>query len=316
VRADRLIQVLLHLQSRPRVTAAELADVLEVSVATARRDLVALSAAGVPVYPQPGRGGGWSLLGGARTDLSGLTEPEARALFLAAGPATSSSSEARAALRKLVRALPATFREDAEAAASATVVDPNRWGADVPERPAVVETLQRAVVARRSVRLRYTGATGRTSDRHVDPWGVVDKHGVWYLVAGTERGPRTYRVDRVEELEVGDEPAKVPAGLDLERLWEEITGEVEALRSTTWATVLVPEEHLFVLRGQFGRHVHVEDVDDGRARVRVGASSPLDVARWLAGWGAGAEVLEPEPVRDELARLGAELVARYGGGIR
>jgi predicted DNA-binding transcriptional regulator YafY len=310
MRADRLIQVLLILQGRPRVTAAELASTLEVSVATARRDLEALSAAGVPVYPQPGRGGGWSLLGGARTDLSGLTQHEARALFLHAGPATSSSDQARVAMRKLVRALPATFRADAEAAAAATVVDPDRWGANRADRPEAVDALQRAVVERRRVRLRYTGATGRTSHRHVDPWGLVDKHRVWYLVAGTDRGPRTYRVDRIESFDVGDEPP----GLDLEEAWATISGEVEALRSTTWATVLVPEPDVHVLRSQFGRHCEVERIEDGRARVRVGASSPLDIARYLAGWGGAAAVVEPDCVREVLARLGAELVARYGDG--
>jgi len=318
MRADRLIQVLLHLQSRPRVTAAELANVLEVSVATARRDLEALSAAGVPVYPQPGRGGGWSLLGGARTDLTGLTAPEARALFLLAGPSTRSSDDARAALRKLVRALPATFRAEAEAAAAAVVVDRERWSATDRATPPEVEALQRAVVGRRRVRIDYTGATGRSSRRVVDPWGLVDKDGVWYLVAGTERGPRTYRVDRVGALEVTDEPAVVPDDLDLQAEWRRVVGEVEQKRSATWATVLVAPEHVAVLRDQFGRHAQVEDAggdgDDaggGMVRVRVAAPRPLDVARHLAGWGAQARVLGPPEVRAELARLGAELVAQH-----
>ena len=95
MRADRLITALLLLQRRGRVTAAELAAELEVSVATARRDLEALSAAGIPVYPQPGRGGGWSLVGGARTDLSGLSAPEAQALFRLAGPAAALSDQAK-----------------------------------------------------------------------------------------------------------------------------------------------------------------------------------------------------------------------------
>ena len=128
MRADRLVAALLLIQSRGRLTAAELADELEVSVATARRDLEAMSAAGIPVYPQPGRGGGWSLVGGARTDLSGLTASEAQALFLLVGPAAAVSGEAKSALRKLVRALPQTFREEAEAAAGATMIDPTRWG--------------------------------------------------------------------------------------------------------------------------------------------------------------------------------------------
>src|SRR5438094_9989885 len=148
MRADRLVATLLLMQSRGRVTAAELARELEVSVATARRDLEALSAAGIPVYPQPGRGGGWSLVGGARTDLSGLSAAEAQALFLLAGPAAAVSDEAKAALRKLVRALPQTFRADAEAAASATVIDPTRWGAIGCGHPTLVGMLA-AVVNRR-----------------------------------------------------------------------------------------------------------------------------------------------------------------------
>src|SRR5688572_16358568 len=151
MRADRLVATLLTLQARGRVTAAQLADELEVSVATARRDLEALSAAGIPVYPQAGRGGGWSLVGGARTDLSGLSAPEARALFLLAGPAAGAASaatgsgvsgEARAALRKLVQALPPGFRAEAEAAAGATLVDPTRWGERDRRRPELVERLQ------------------------------------------------------------------------------------------------------------------------------------------------------------------------------
>src|SRR3977135_4416748 len=153
MRAGRLVATLLLMQARGRVTAAELAEELEVSVATARRDLEALSAAGIPVYPQPGRGGGWSLLGGARTDLSGLTATEAQALFLLVGPAASVAPEAKPALRKLVRALPDPFRADAEAAADAVVIDPTRWGEHGRERPDLVQVLQNAVVRRRRVRL-------------------------------------------------------------------------------------------------------------------------------------------------------------------
>src|SRR3982075_4276131 len=114
MRADRLVATLLFLQSRGRVTANEVAEELEVSERTARRDLEALAMSGVPVYSQAGRGGGWSLVGGARTDLSGLTADEARTLFLVAGPSSAATPEVKAALRKLVQALPATFRAGAE----------------------------------------------------------------------------------------------------------------------------------------------------------------------------------------------------------
>src|SRR5690242_376519 len=187
MRADRLVATLLLMQTRGRVTAAELAAELEVSVATARRDLEALSAAGVPVYPQPGRGGGWQLVGGARTDLTGLTAGEAQALFLLLGPATGGAgAPARSALRKLLRALPETFRSAAEAAADAVVVDPARWGEHGRERSDLVELLQSAVVRRRRVEIVYARPGREPTTRRVDPLGLVDKDEVWYLVAGTD----------------------------------------------------------------------------------------------------------------------------------
>ncbi|QFZ23019.1 helix-turn-helix transcriptional regulator [Saccharothrix syringae] len=312
MRADRLVAALLFLQSRQRVTAGELAAELEVSVATARRDLEALSTAGIPVYPQPGRGGGWALVGGARTDLSGLSAPEARALFLLVGPAAAISGEARAALRKLLRALPEGFRADAAAAADATVVDSAGWGEPDRRRPEVVELLQRAVIHRRRVRLAYARRAGEVSERLVDPWGLVDKDDTWYLVAGTERGRRTFRVDRVVSAAETEEVATRPDDFVLAEAWRGIVGEVEELRARTEATVLVEPRYVSVLRSQFGRHCVVEgESDDGRARVRLAAPTPLDIARNLAGWGAQLDVVAPRSVQQELGRLGAELVARY-----
>ncbi|MFI6866258.1 helix-turn-helix transcriptional regulator [Nocardia sp. NPDC050406] len=313
MRADRLVAALLLLQSRGRVTAAQLAEELEISVATARRDLEALSAAGIPVYPQMGRGGGWSLIGGARTDLSGLSATEAQALFLLVGPAAAVSGEAKTALRKLVRALPQTFREEAEAAAHATHIDPTRWGEPEKRRPAMVELLQAAVVRRRKVRLTYENVRHQRSERLIDPWGLVDKDDDWYLIAGTDKGQRTFRVDRIVEAEPTEEPAHRPDDFTLAAAWEEVVGEMERKRSRTWATLLIETRYVRVLRDQYGRHCETEaDLDDGRSRVRVGAPTALDIARHLAGWGALVQVLEPPSVRAELARIGAELRAGYG----
>jgi len=313
MRADRLVAALLLLQARGRLTAAELADELETSVATARRDLEALSTAGIPVYPQPGRGGGWSLLGGARTDLSGLTAPEAQALFLLLGPSASVVPEAKAALRKLVRALPDTFRADAQAAADAVVIDPARWGERDRPRPPLVDVLQRAVVARRKVRLTYTNRTREQTMRLVDPWGLADKDDVWYLVAGTENGQRTFRVDRVLEAVVTDLVAERPDNFALPQEWERIVDEVELRRGGVWATVLIGSGHLPVLRKQFGRQCEVDGpVEDGRVRVRVQAPTATMIAQHLAGWGALVEVAESETVQAQLARIGAELAERYG----
>jgi predicted DNA-binding transcriptional regulator YafY len=312
MRADRLVATLLLMQARGRVTAAEVASELEVSVATARRDLEALSAAGVPVYPQPGRGGGWSLVGGARTDLTGLTSSEARALFLLAGPAADVAPAVRSALRKLVRALPATFRDDAEAAAGAVVVDPAAWGERDRARPERLDALQDAVVRRRKVALEYENREHRRTRRVVDPWGLVDKDEVWYLIAGTEDGQRTFRVDRIVEVTVTDLAAQRPAGFDLAREWERVVAEMEGRRSLVSATVLISQRLLPILLDRFGRHAEpVGTGADGRVRVRVAAHLPIGIAQELAGWGNAVEVLEPESVKAELARLGAELVATY-----
>jgi predicted DNA-binding transcriptional regulator YafY len=301
------------MQARGQVTAAELATELEVSVATARRDLEALSTAGMPVYAQVGRGGGWSLLGGARTDLSGLTAYEAQALFLLVGPVASALPEAKSALRKLVRALPDTFRADAESAAAAVVIDPARWGEHPKARPPLVEALQTAAVRRRKVRLVYTGRTRARTERLIDPWGLVEKDDVWYLLAGTERGQRTFRVDRVVSAEMTKEVAERPAEFDLAQAWERVVDEVELRRSGLSATVLIDSRLVPVLQKQFGRQSEVgATLPDGRVRVRLEAPTALMIAQPLAGWGAAIEVEDSADIRAELARLGAELVGRYG----
>jgi predicted DNA-binding transcriptional regulator YafY len=305
--------VLLLLQARGRVTAADVAEELEISVATARRDLEALSTAGIPVYPQPGRNGGWQLIGGARTDLSGLTAPEAQALFLLVGPAASIAPDAKAALRKLVRALPQTFREHAEAAAEAVVIDPARWGEHTKERPELIRRLQDAVVRRLKVRLVYAGRGREQSERLVDPLGLVDKDDMWYLIAWTPKGQRTFRVERVVSAELTDEPFERPADFDLSAAWNEIVEQMEVRRSGLTATVLMDERYLWVMQGRLGRHCEVDGMEGDRVRIKVTAPTPLMIAQDLAGWGGSIEVLDPPSVQAELARLGRELAGRYSG---
>ena len=182
------------------------------STRTARRDLEGLAMAGIPVYSQPGRGGGWTLIGGSRTDLSGLTAAEARTLFLVAGPSTA-TPELKAALRKLVQALPATFRSEAEAAAGAVVLDPTSWDHGRPAPPPHLESLQQAVIEAVQVRLGYTRRDGAVSARVVHPLGLVVKNQVWYLIAWTDAGQRTFRVNRVRSVEPTGEPVQRPEGL-------------------------------------------------------------------------------------------------------
>lgn len=218
----------------------------------------------------------------------------------------------KSAHRVLVRALPDTFRADAQAAADAVVIDPASWGEPERGRPPLVEQLQDAVVRRRRLRLTYRPRTGEPGHRLVDPLGLVDKDNVWYLIAGTERGRRTYRVDRIDAAEPTGEPATRPAGFDLSEEWRDVRREVERHRARVSATVLVPASVVAPLRAQFGRYATVlGEQPDGRVRLRVAANLPVAIAEQLAGWGARVEVQAPESVRAELARIGAELLDRH-----
>ncbi|SDT33345.1 Predicted DNA-binding transcriptional regulator YafY, contains an HTH and WYL domains [Microlunatus soli] len=320
----RMITALLLMQSRGRITAAELAVELEVSVATARRDLEALSTAGVPVYPQPGRGGGWSLVGGARTDLSGLTAAEAHELFLLLGPGSADSELARSAVRKLLRALPGTFQADAEAAAAAVRTDAASWGDLDRERPALVGPLQQAIIDRHKIIIDYRSRTGSPGPRTVAPLGMIDKDGRWYLIATPDDagGSRTYRVDRIADLTETEEIFQRPQGFDLVANWREVVDRIESERGRVSATVLVDRSRLSAIRSHFGRYFRVvddrlrapADHDHGpeRVTVTVAAQSVRAVAEQLAGWTAVSEVIGPAPVRHELAAIGEELAARYG----
>jgi predicted DNA-binding transcriptional regulator YafY len=296
------------------VTAAARAEEREIPVATARRDLAALATAGVPVYPQPGRNGGWSLVGGARTDLSGLTAAEARTLFLVAGPSSAVTPEAKAALRKLVQALPETFRAEAEKAASAIVLDPADWGGRAPATPPHLEALQQAVVESLQVRLGYTDANGAVTERIVHPLGLVSKGTTWYLVADTDAGRRTFRVWRITSAELTEQPARRPPDFDLRTAWDEVVASLDDRRRLRPVRGLADPQVVRWLRVQFGNRLSVGDAaEDGRLPVTIGFPEGYDdPGRELVPYTDGLEVLDPPDVRRRLAALGRTLVARYG----
>ncbi|HYL52413.1 MAG TPA: WYL domain-containing protein [Acidimicrobiia bacterium] len=314
MRADRLVATLLFLQARGRVTAAEVAAELEVSVKTARRDLEALSIAGIPVYSQAGRGGGSALVGGARTDLSGLTAAEARTLFLVAGPSSAITPAAKAALRKLVRALPETFRAEAEKAASAIVLDPARWGGKAPSTPPHLEALQHAVIEGVQIRLGYTDARGSVTERMVHPLGLVSKGTTWYLVGDTDAGRRTFRVWRVRSVELTEEPAVRPPDFDLQRAWNEIVATLDERRGLRHVHALADPQAVKWLRAQFGTRVIFGEAEpDGRIDVDIAfPATHEDPARELAAYADSLEVLDPE-VRARMAEFGRMLATRHAG---
>lgn len=312
MRADRLVATLLVLQARGQVTAAELAEELEVSERTARRDLEALAMAGVPVYSQRGRGGGWTLLGGARTDLSGLNANEAKALFLVAGPSSSATPEVKAALRKLVRALPATFRPAAEAATGAVVIDPAGWGRVAAAAPTpFLDPLRHAVVDGKVAVLGYRDRSGATTERPVHPLGLVAKGGAWYVVAMTDKGRRTFRVDRVTSVTVTDAPVKRPNDFDLAAVWQEIEATVEERRTPARCRLVTTAAMVPRLRAEFAKRLTVVEDRGDHALCELRGYNPFILAVELAGYGSYLEVTEPDDVRAHLAEIGAALVATY-----
>jgi predicted DNA-binding transcriptional regulator YafY len=312
MRSDRLVAALLVLQARTRVTAHQLSEELEVSERTARRYLEGLSMAGIPVYSRPGRGGGWELVGGARTDLSGLTADEARALFLMAGP-SAATPEIRTALRKLVQALPSTFRGEAEAAASAVVQDPAGWDQPAPDQPEYLELLQRAVIDAVQIELGYSRADGRASLRMVHPLGLVVKSQVWYLIGQTDDGQRTFRVSRVQSARITDLPAARPDDFDLSAAWHAIVTTMDARRAPVSVRVRVGPDVVDVFHYLFGtRMAEGEPGQDGRVEVEIRGHSELMVARQLAGFGERVEVVSPAGVRHHLLAIGQALVRQCG----
>jgi predicted DNA-binding transcriptional regulator YafY len=226
----------MMLQAHERLTAGEIAGRLGVSDRTVRRDLDVLGELGVPLYSERGRGGGWRLVHGWRSDLSGLTADEAHGLFLVAGsaarPGLGLEPAVDSALRKLLAALPAATRPDAEAVTATLLVDPGRWGGPAATPPAQLALLAGILRAGHRARVRYAGRAARAAgeparDRDLDPYGLVQKGDVWYLVAGTDTGPRTLRVSRMESVIELDEPAHRPADLDLPALWAQSRRAVE-----------------------------------------------------------------------------------------
>jgi len=314
MRADRLVAVLLLLQARGRVTAAEIAEELEISERTARRDLDALALAGIPVYSQQGRGGGWELIGGARTDLSGLTAAEARALFLVAGPSSAATPEVKAALRKLVQAIPEPFRVDAEAAATAVIVDPSAWGGKVSPEPPLLDELRDAVVAGDQIRLGYVDRKRNETSRVVHPLGLVTRRSTWYLVSNSAEGQRTFRVDRVTRVERLGQPVERPEGFDLAAEWKRISAEVIGKRRPQTVVALLDTGALRMARFILGEQLKV--VGDaqgagGRVEVEIMGPSHAMLAAQVAGFGRAMEVIGPPEVHTEIARIARELAAAY-----
>jgi len=318
VKSDRLLSIMLLLQTRGRVPAHELAERLEVSVRTIYRDVEALSAGGVPVYAERGRHGGIALLPGFRTDVTGLTADESRALFVLAAQGVHSAlgldSAIGSALRKVMAALPEPHRPAAELTSRRILVDASRWMGG--PTPAVdLGVLQDAVFAERRLRLRYRhGGTAAPRTYTVDPYGLVSKAGVWYLVADRRGRPQLFRADRVRSAVLTDAPVQRRPGVQLADAWEVLKRQVEDRTGRIPATARVRRTHVDMFLRLFGNVLTELLDDDGHSEwitVRL-AYAAVREARSLLSFADNVEVLDPPEIRAELARCGAAVTALYG----
>ncbi|GGZ48544.1 transcriptional regulator [Streptomyces inusitatus] len=318
MKSDRLLSILLLLQTRGLVPATALAERLEVSVRTIYRDVEALSAAGVPVYAERGRHGGITLLPGYRTDVTGLTEDESRALFvLAAQGAHTALGLDRAlgsALRKIMAALPEPHRPAAELTSRRVLVDPERWL--TRPGPAVdLDVLNTAVFTDRRLGLRYRrSVTSEPRDYLLDPYGLVAKAGIWYLVADKEGEPRIFRVDRVVSATVLDEPVRRRPGLELAALWQSLRSRMSDRPPGAVVTARIHRDRLDLLLRMYGGLLTgdpvPEDGDSEWSRIELGFDI-LPAVRALLAFGDGVEVLSPPAAREELIRTAAAVTSLY-----
>ncbi|MFD9908890.1 helix-turn-helix transcriptional regulator [Streptomyces sp. NPDC059063] len=325
MKSDRLLSILLLLQTRGQVPAHELAERLEVSVRTIYRDVDALSASGVPVYAERGRHGGIALLPGYRTDVTGLTADESRALFILAAQGAHAAlgldSALGSALRKVMAALPEPHRPAAELTSRRILVDASRWargpGTGLPVDHLGV--LQDAVLADRRLRVRYLHS-GASEPRAytLDPYGLVSKAGVWYLVADLRGEPRLFRADRVRAATAADEPVRRRAGVELADVWEELKRQVERRAGGVEVTARVRRRvYERFLRLHSGTLTQVVEDDGAGEWITVSLDfEAVGAARTLLPFADTVEVISPQRVREELARAAAAVTALYVSEFR
>ena len=308
MKASRLLSILMLLQSHERMTARALAQTLEVSERTILRDVDHLSAAGVPIWAERGREGGFRLRPGWSTQLTGMTEPEASALLLAGLPGAATDlglgGAALSARLKLVASLPTPLREQAAKVADRLHIDPVDWYR-AAETPSQLQEAAQAVWLGKRIRVRYA-SWSRTSWRELEPFGLVLKAGVWYLVAreSGQRAVRTYRLASVLELMPGRGSFKRPPSFDLVSHWRESSARFEAELRPLQARVRVSARAMSWLRHARSPHVEVAGGDndrDGWRSVMLALESIEQGARQILGFGGEVQVIEPASLRTLVA---------------
>lgn len=321
MRADRLVSLVLLLRQRGRLTADALARELEVSTRTVLRDIEALSAAGVPVYAERGRHGGFALLPGFQTELTGLNHDEALALLVAGtrrgAQGFGLGSALASAMLKVVDALPESHRAIASDAAQRLLIDPETdllsrrlIAEEVPD--AIVTEIRRAVLAGHKLRIHYAAVDQTPAWRTVDPIGLVTARGQGYLLATRSGADRTYRLARVLAAEELPEPAQRPNRVDLDRAWQEHSTRFRMGGDQVTVLVRVNPARRDALVST-ALSVRAEEPDtDGLLRLEVTFQDARHAEWALWELAADAEALSPQWLRTSLRDRAAAMAVCYG----
>ena len=312
MRADRLLSILLLLQSRRRVTARELAERLEVSERTILRDMDALTTSGVPVLAERGKGGGWSLLDDYQTKLTGLSPLEIQSLFLVRSARLLEDlglkHETEAALIKLQASLPAAGREQADVARRRIHIDPRGWR-DPGEAVSCLPTLLDAVWRGRRVHFLYARALGEVGERTGHPLGLVAKGSTWYLVANVEGDTKTYRVSRIREVTPLNEAATYAADFDLAAYWERSATEFREKLPRYYATFLAKPSVMRWIRYR-GWRLEEETPEGECFRVKLRFDVEEEALQFALGFSTEIEVIHPPELRDRVLLAARAILSR------
>lgn len=320
MRADRLLSLLMLLQTRGQMTAKALAEALEVSERTIYRDIDALSASGVPVYGEAGPAGGYGLLDSYRTTLTGLTEGEVRALFMLSIPAPLAAlgmtQELKTALLKLTAALPVARRQDEVRVRQRFYLDSTWWQQGHESIPHL-QTIHQAVWQDRKLWLTYRPLPASQLEQSVEPYGLVAKAGIWYLVCAHHNRVRVHRVADLLDARLCTETFIHPADFDLERFWTSWCMEQEERYTAYTVHVRIAPDFIAALPIYFGDGIRAEIAKAGPSEATghislVLSFASLEAARSrLLAFGRGVEVLQPLALRKSLLDFAEQTVALY-----
>ncbi|MCP4414973.1 MAG: YafY family transcriptional regulator [Chloroflexi bacterium] len=321
MRADRLISLLMLLQTNGRMTADALAERLEVSPRTIYRDLDALSGAGVPVYAERGPHGGCMLMESYRTNLTGLNEKEVQALFMFTVPGLladlGAEKASRAAMLKLMASLPAPFQQDAAFVQQRLHLDPAAWfqpDEDVPFLP----LLQTAVWQNKRFRMIYRRADGQWVKRLLDPYGLVAKASIWYVVGAIFGGmTQVYRISRIMDGALTDSQSTRPDNFDLAAFWQQWRSRFEAQQKSVVVTLRVASDSGPLLARLFGEGIvsslqKTPDKNDaGHTVISLTFDSLQTACRQLLGLGTAVEVIAPQSLRQIMTEQARAILSHY-----